>query len=97
MTTATLTPRLRAEIEGPSGLGEAGVAELTITNAGSAADVYRLTVETEFHQHAWAEPATVRLEPGTSRRVTVAAHAPVAVRVYSQVSGQRVSELYLSR
>ena len=31
-------------------MGEAGVAELTLTNDGMYGDVYRLTVETEFHQ-----------------------------------------------
>ena len=90
-------PHIRAELEGPTALGETGVAELTLRNSGTAADVYRLTVETEFHQQATAQPSTVRLDPGTSRTVTVASHAPVAVRVYSQVSGQRVSEAYLGR
>lgn len=90
-------PHIRAELEGPSALGEAGVAELTLRNAGTASDVYRLTVETEFHQHAWAEPSTVRLDPGASRTVTVASHSPVAVRVYSQVSGQRLCEAYVGR
>ena len=95
--TLTATPRLHAQLQGPTALGEAGVAELTLINDGSTGDVYRLTVETEFHEHAVAEPSRVQLEPGASSRVTVASHAPVAVRVYSQVSGQRVSEVYLSR
>ena len=95
--TVTATPRLHAQIDAPAQLDDAGVAELTLTNDGMHRDVYRLTVETEFHQHAWAEPSTIRLEPGSSQRVTVASHAPVAVRVYSQVSGQRISEVYLGR
>ena len=95
--TMTAAPRLHAQLEAPTALGEAGVAELTLTNDGSTRDVYRLTVETEFHQHASAQPSVVRLEPGTSQRITVASHAPVAVRVYSQVSGQRISEVYISR
>lgn len=95
--TVTATPRLHAQVEGPSSLGEAGVAELTLTNDGMYGDVYRLTVETEFHQQATAEPSRIRLDPGMSQTVTVASHAPVAVRVYSQLSGQRISELYIGR
>lgn len=95
--TVTATPRLHAQLVGPSGLGESGVAELTLINDGATRDVYRLTVETEFHQQATAQPSTIRLEPGTSQTVTVASQAPVAVRVYSQVSGQRISEVYLDR
>ena len=95
--TLTATPRLHAQLVAPSGLGETGVAELTLVNDGSTRDVYRLTVETDFHQHALADPAVVRLEPGTSQRVTVASQSPVAVRVYSQMSGQRIAEAYISR
>jgi hypothetical protein len=94
--TVVNSPRLRAELAGPSQLGDGGEVQMTLSNVGSVADVYRLTAETEFHRRAQADPALVRLEPGTSRQVRVAADAPVAVRVYSQVSGQRVAEAYLS-
>ena len=97
MQPALPGPRLHAQLAAPAGLGDDGVAELTLTNDGGASDEYRLTVETDFHQHAWAEPAVVRLEPGSSRQVRVESSAPVAVRVYSQVSGQLVTEAYLSR
>ena len=95
--TLTATPRLHAQLDGPTALGEAGVTELTLTNDGRTRDVYRLTVETEFHQQASAHPSVIRLEPGSSQQVTVSSQAPVALRVYSQVSGQRISEVFLSR
>ena len=95
--TLAATPRLHAQLMAPTGLGDAGVAELMLVNDGSTGDVYRLTVETDFHQHAVAEPAVVRLAPGTSQRVTVASQSPVAVRVYSQMSGQRIAEAFISR
>lgn len=95
--TVTATPRLHAQLDAPARLDDAGVAKLTILNDGMHRDVYRLTVETEFHQKAQAHPSTVRLDPGMSETVIVESHAPVAVRVYSQLSGQRISEIFLGR
>ncbi len=95
--TLTATHRLHAQLDVPARLDDAGVAKLTITNDGVHRDVYRLTVETEFHQQAQVHPSTVRLEPGMSETVIVESHAPVAVRVYSQCSGQRISEVFIGR
>lgn len=98
MTATTFTPRLHAQLQGPSALGESGVADLTLINDGATRDVYRLTVETEFHQRtAYAQPAIVRLEPGASGQVRVESDRPVLVRVYSEVSGQLAAESYLGR
>ena len=97
MTVAAARPRLHAQLEGSTTLGAAGVTELRLENDGATPDVYRLTVETDFHQNAHAEPSIVRLEPGSSRTITVFSAAPVAVRVYSEKSGQRVTEHYLGR
>lgn len=74
-----VTPRRRSKLAGTSQLSESGVAELTLTNVGSVADVYRVTAETEFHERAVAEPATIPLQPGASRQVRIAAHTLVAV------------------
>ena len=95
MTATSFTPRLHAQLQGPSGLGEAGVADLTLINDGATRDVYRLTVETDFHQHAYAQPSIVRLDPGASGQVRVESDRPVVVRVYSEVSGQLAAESYL--
>ena len=97
MTIAASGPRVHAQLAGPGNLGEAGVAELMLCNDGRTRDVYRLTVETDFHERAQADPSIVRLDPGGSSRVTVASSQPVVVRAYSEVSGQLAAEAYLGR
>lgn len=89
--------RSAVELMGPAALTSAGVAELTLTNSGPVPDVFRLTLETDFHQSARADPATVALEPGGSHQVTVASSGPVGVHVYSETLGDEVTAVYLNR
>jgi hypothetical protein len=93
--THTAFHRIHAQLTVQTALDDAGFAELTLTNTGSLSDVYRLRVATASGQPATTEPAIARLEPGSSQIVTVVAAAPVVVRVYSQLSGQRVAEAHL--
>ena len=91
--TGPALPRLGAQLDGAAALDAGGVCELKLSNIGVLADVYRLRVCAESGEPATVEPSIVRLESGAGEVVSVTSPASVTVRVYSQVSGQRVAEV----